>query len=126
MKILFLDENINRKAVFFTSCRERHPGATLRWVSTAQECIESLKEDWDYICLDHDLGGEIFVSPEEENSGSAVVRWIKNNKEVVPQNALYIVHSFNPVEANNMTQDLNKLGFKTRRIPFGYSLLGAI
>ena len=65
-RILFLDDAPDRAAVFLAG----HQGAV--WVQTAEQCLELLKQPWDEVHLDHDLGGEVLVDHERDDCGLAV------------------------------------------------------
>ena len=72
MNVLFLDDNPVRSARF----RQAVPHATM--VETAKECIAQIrKEQWDWIFLDHDLGGEEFVDSDRKDTGMEVVRHLR-------------------------------------------------
>ena len=74
IKCLFLDDDEIRTKNFISEV----PSAET--VKTAEECINKLKEnDYDCVFLDHDLGGETYVSSKREDCGMEVVRWIKEN-----------------------------------------------
>jgi len=109
MDVLFLDDNPNRIKNF----RSRVPYATI--VETAHDCIEQLNNDWDVVFLDHDLGGEIFVDPEQDNTGSEVIRWIEVNK---PKIQKVIVHTCNHEVSDKMINDLIAAGYPATYIPF--------
>lgn len=72
------------------------------FTETASDAINKLKqEEYDLILLDHDLGGEIYVATENENTGSAVARWISENPFTYKY-PIVIVHSLNPAGAEYM------------------------
>lgn len=109
-RILFLDDCPNRTKKF----RRKWPMATT--VETAQECIDKLDEkEWDIVWLDHDLGGETFVSSEDTNCGMEVVRWIMEAK---PKIEHFIVHTLNPGAGDIMCDKLASIGYKVTRVPF--------
>lgn len=78
-------------------------------VETAKDCISELesiphaKEKFDVIFLDHDLGGEVYVDTNREDTGSEVARWINENPEKI-YDAFVITHTFNSVGAKNITE----------------------
>ena len=110
MKTLFLDDSKERTKFF----KQYFPNA--KCVETAKECIEKLsEEDWDVVFLDHDLGGKVMVSESELETGSEVVRWIKNNK---PKVKAFILHSLNFPARENMYKNLLDCGYKVKEIPF--------
>ncbi len=95
-KILFLDD----MKVRHDSFRLRFPNENITFVETAKEAIAILEKDlqWDVICLDHDLGGRIFVDSEDENTGYQVAKFLSGKK----MTCNIIVHSCNPVGAKRM------------------------
>lgn len=116
--VLFLDDDPIRTTKF----RRVHPYATT--VETAAECVDKLKaQDWDIVCLDHDLGGQQYVDPSLPNTGSGVVRWIEANK---PEVKLFYVHSFNSGCAGQMIRALHNAGYHCRYAPFGIEMVNAV
>jgi predicted regulator of Ras-like GTPase activity (Roadblock/LC7/MglB family) len=108
--ILFLDDDSNRIKQF----RSQVPSAT--FCRTAQEMISALSKaegviDW--LFLDHDLGGEVFVDSSLPNTGMEVVRWLeRNRKEIVT----VVVHSHNPAAARLMTDRLRATGYNVVQV----------
>lgn len=75
----------------------------------------------DLVLLDHDLGGKQFVAENEFETGSQFVRWLV---ETHPDNkSTFLVHSYNPVGADNMVALLQKAMMDVVRIPFGDEVL---
>jgi hypothetical protein len=107
--ILFLDDDPNRARLF----KSKFPWATI--VTNAHDCIEELKKDWNYFSSDHDLGGQILQNPSEENSGSAVVRWIEEHKPNIGQ---IIIHSYNASAAQAMKAALIRAEYDVVYLPF--------
>lgn len=106
-KLLFLDDDAQRRVRF----TKQFPHAET--VETAHECIEALAStQWDEVWLDHDLGGQVYVSTEEENTGSGVVRWIIQHKPTVGR---FLVHSLNAPAAQRMIEDLHDAGYAAIR-----------
>jgi len=92
MNILILEDNACRVTQF----RQNLIGQDVFVVDTAEAAINLLKEkSWDMLFLDNDLGGEVYVPLEEENSGSGVARWLANNVDKQPE--FIVVHSLNTV-----------------------------
>ena len=115
MTILFLDDDENRTNQVikrFANVEE------LITVTTAKEAIEKLqtKDSWDYVFLDHDLGGKVFVDSNREDCGMEVVRWCLKNMPKINQ---IIVHSWNEPAGKRMTEDLESVGYNTVYSPFG-------
>ena len=116
-RVLFLDDDPVRIKKF----RSAHPYATI--TESATECISQLSEqDWDVVCLDHDLGGKQHVDSALSNTGAAVVRWIEINKPKVQQ---FFVHSLNTGAANQMVIAL-KQNYECRYIPFGFEFINTV
>ncbi len=78
--------------------------ATMTHVETAKECIDLLNQErFDLVFLDHDLGGQVYVNTNREDTGSEVARWISSNSDKM-KNVQVIIHSFNVVGAKYMTE----------------------
>jgi hypothetical protein len=56
----------------------------------------------DVLFLDHDLGGEVYVDVEREDSGSGVARWLNKMPGLIPP--LVIIHSKNQIGRLYMKQ----------------------
>jgi len=110
LDILFLDDNPIRIAKF----QQAVPYATI--VETAKECIEQInKTQWDWIFLDHDLGGESFVDGARPDTGMEVVRHLIEYKKNKPR---IVVHSLNAPARERMCLDLVMAGYDAMPIPF--------
>jgi len=98
MKILVLDDDKSRLKQF----QQKLIGHDVSCVETVSEAIQKLKNDlFDYVFLDHDLGGKAYVaSGGEEFTGWDVALWLSKNTDRQPKNI--IIHSFNPAGAANM------------------------
>ena len=108
--VLFLDDSPLRIKKF----KSKIPFAIT--VETAKDCIEELRAGiWQSCWLDHDLGGEIHVDSNREDSGMEVVRWIEENKPKVDS---FVIHSLNIVAAKQMEEKLKKCGYHVVSIPF--------
>jgi len=82
--------------------------AEMTHVETAHECIEIMKkEKFDWIFLDHDLGGEVFVNTDEENTGSEVARWMSKNWDRFEDSEV-VIHSYNSAGAQCMQGHIPK------------------
>jgi len=112
-RILFLDDDPNRAAVFLME----NPEAI--WVQTAKQCLSALVDPWDEIHLDHDLGGEVFVDHEREDCGMEVVRWLCEEPRAHLLTANFIVHTRNPNASCVMQFHLEVLGYRVQVRPFG-------
>lgn len=119
--IIVLEDNEERIKKFI----ELFPSAVI--TRTAKECIDILErqiarhgmsysnKSCDLLMLDHDLGGEIYVNPNNFNTGSEVVRWIEKNKPSIKE---IIVHSYNSSASEGMVDVLARSGYNAKRQPF--------
>lgn len=102
MRILILDDDLCRHQAF----NRKLIGNDVKNVETSQDAIDALQnESWDLVCLDHDLGGKVYVQ-SGKNTGYEVAQWLFDNPEKQPERI--IIHSYNPVGAKNMKSLLEK------------------
>lgn len=89
-------------------------GSEYQIVTTAAEAINQLQTDtWDYLFLDHDLGGMVYVD-SGDGTGYEVAEWLAENPDRQPE--CIILHTLNPVGAENMQKKLpNAL-----KVPFAW------
>jgi len=114
-KILFLDDDLERVSEFLQKLQ--HHGFEIDVVENAPDCIKKIfSAKYDFISLDHDLGGEIFVDSNRQDTGMEVVRKIVEQK---PDQGKFIVHSFNPTAAAGMFIALKSSNYDVYQIPFG-------
>lgn len=117
-RFLFLDDNPSRHQAF----SRMTIGILTDHVWTAKECIETLlrEEPYDCVFLDHDLGGQVFVT-EVEGSGTEVAQFIASSlpKERYPK--AIVVHSWNPDGALRMEQLISQTNIPVSRKPFAFS-----
>lgn len=90
MRILILDDSDSRLRIF----REKLQGAAVTCTKYAKKCINFLNYDgpWNFVFLDHDLNGEIYV-PSGPGTGYEVAEWLNKNPEKKPKNI--IIHTCN-------------------------------
>ena len=67
------------------------------------------------VFLDHDLGGEIYVDSDNDNTGYQFAKWLVENDKKIDQRTI-VIHSMNPVGAENIQNILNSANI----IPFTY------
>jgi hypothetical protein len=117
-KLLFLDDRSNR----IHKALERYSSQfKVTIVTNVIECLYFMsREDWDYISLDHDLGGKEFVDPDEPTSGMEIVRYLEKTAWPPERKKPLIVavHSSNSFAATAMVIRLQKLGFNVGRMKF--------
>jgi CheY-like chemotaxis protein len=61
---------------------------------------ELQKNQFDLILLDHDLGGEVYVDINRDDTGSGAARWIKQN--LGETHPIVITHTLNQAGADNI------------------------
>jgi len=130
MHILFLDDDPIRTKQF----QHYFPDAVC--VETAHDCIARIaNHEWDIVCLDHDLGGEVFCNSNREDTGMEVVRWLKEQTMLMnidPKFAAnfsigqFLVHSYNYTAVPIMVEDLQRAGYNADAISFGPFLFSTI
>ena len=113
-RILILDDDANRHEQF----AKKYIGEELVHVTVAAEAINYLQygNPFDYIFLDHDLGGMQMVESGEK-TGYEVAEWLSNNPEYKPHMSV-ILHSLNPVGRKNMCNVLKKANIHVIESPF--------
>jgi CheY-like chemotaxis protein len=100
MDILILEDDHERQKIF----RSNLIGTNAVIVETAAGAIQELSSsNWDYLFLDHDLGGQQMVE-SGPGTGYEVAEWLAENPDKQPPNI--IIHSFNPSGAENMQRVL--------------------
>lgn len=91
IRILILDDSQERLDQF----SKRLVGNMVIMCKTARSCINHLKQagPFEYLFLDHDLGGLAHVDSRREDTGAGVARFLYANPQLKPSK-IY-VHSFN-------------------------------
>ena len=111
LDILVLEDDPVRHIAF----KKQLTGSNYVIVETAQEAIDQLREKtWDCLFLDHDLGGRVYED-SGDGTGYEVAEWLSERPEKQP--GCIIIHSLNPVGADNMH---NKLP-KSLKVPFAWT-----
>ena len=97
-RILILEDDLERVQKFWAN----FAGNELVVCDNADDAIKLLKaQEWDWLFLDHDLGGEIMVDHyANDNTGYRVAVWLEEYPEHKPERI--VIHSFNPVGVKNM------------------------
>ena len=113
MKIIFLDDSLNR----WRSFRSKIPSAD--HVETVAECVAAIQKeaDIDWLFLDHDLGGETWVDSNREDCGMEVVRYLCAN-DCTSRIKNIVVHSQNESAAKEMYLKLKDAKYNTQLVPF--------
>jgi len=100
MKIFILEDNPDRMTQFTAMWIKDELVATNN-VEQARKILEN--EKFDYLMLDHDLGGEVYVSAMDKNSGSYLCKHMHETKNV---DTPILIHSWNDVGAEQMVNYL--------------------
>jgi hypothetical protein len=120
MRIIFLDDADQRWYKF----QAKVPAAVR--AETAAQCISLIKDSLiiDWLFLDHDLGGETYVSSSREDCGMEVVRYLCKEPRTKSISKI-VVHSHNSVAAAEMFNKLKDAGYNASLAPF-YNLIESI
>jgi hypothetical protein len=115
-RLLFLDDDPRRAESFLAE----HPHAV--WVENVADCLTRLKDGWDEIHLDHDLGGHQMVAIDGADCGMEVIRWLCKEPRDHLRSSEFFVHSHNLVAGLLMVMQMQSAGFKAEYRPFGQDL----
>jgi CheY-like chemotaxis protein len=102
LRVLVLDDNKIRLKIF----KRNLIGAVIVCTETVKDCIKELRDseaNYDYLFLDHDLDGKIYV-PSGPGTGYEVAQWLKNNPHKKPNKI--ILHSCNEEGIKKMLEEL--------------------
>ena len=98
MNILILEDSEERIEIF----KKAFQTLNVYVATEVDECIQQLKNTkWDFVFLDHDLGGKVFVDHNKEPTGYHVAEFLKNNPQYKPTKNI-IIHSWNGSGIRNM------------------------
>jgi CheY-like chemotaxis protein len=98
-KIFILEDNDSR--VEFFKWYFKNPDYEVSYAKDVDEAkgLFTINQPFDIILLDHDLGDEVYVDSEEDNTGYQFAKFIIT-KDI--SRSFVIIHSLNPVGADNM------------------------
>lgn len=118
MRIMFLDDNENRRKAF----KQRSIGCVVDFACNADEALAFLlgEQSYDLIMLDHDLGGpaEEGLLLEDAKDGRYVVKGLVESKKHL--DTTIVVHSLNGAGAEVMLFHLVQAGYEAHYLPFGW------
>ena len=97
MKIFILEDSVERIAFFYRLSDIGHNVTICNNVKDGIKILQNIK--FDYLLLDHDLGGLAYVDSRDDNTGYALCQCIYNTMNCLSN---IIIHSWNEVGANNM------------------------
>jgi CheY-like chemotaxis protein len=103
-KILILDDDHSRHQQF----SKKYATEELKHVYTSY--------DYDYVFLDHDLGGKQ-MQPSGDGTGYEVAEWLSNNPDRQPKISV-VLHTLNPVGQKNMCTVLKSANIPVLASPF--------
>lgn len=86
---------------------------------------EVMKAPFDYLFLDHDLGGRVYVDSDEEETGATFTRLMPPQVEG-HDDPKVIVHSYNRAGAVTMVGILRDKGYDCVWVPFGEIVLNVL
>lgn len=124
MRILFLDDDLTRRELFFRWSYGFGHDVTI--VTSAHAAIRSLDAfpRYDLVFLDHDLEDDHYAAHRVGRplkgiggTGEEVARWLAGHPDKHPREA--VVHSWNMPAGQRMTVRLLEAGIPTRRQVFG-------
>lgn len=124
MRVFVLEDDPGRHRGFREALYESNADLTI--VEDVKTAKAAFVPPYDIICLDHDLGGEIFVDSSEENTGFQFVRWLCMDAAPDMRTTPIFVHSYNPEGASRMYRMLLSSGYTAYRMPYGPNLLRAL
>lgn len=116
MKIFILEDDLNR-IEWFRKVLPKKYDCQLIFTDCAEDAKFLLKmyTDISVLFLDHDLGGNTYVSSEEENTGAGLARWIVKEDLYYDQ---IIIHSMNSTGSENIFNTLKNNSDDVRKTPF--------
>jgi len=117
MKILVLEDNRERINIFRNNLQT--DGVSLTFAITVPACVQALElEEYDYLFLDHDLGGKVYVpSDGDEETGWHVAKWLSEHPDRMPPQIF--IHSLNENGRKNMMSLLPD----ATELPFAWQLV---
>lgn len=116
MKIFILEDNPLRIETFRHLCFTTWGNNLNLFIATnVDEAKDILKSNnnFDISFLDHDLGGDVYVPSEHENTGYQLAKFIQQEKIEI---STIIIHSHNPNGSKNIFDILTN----STMIPFAY------
>lgn len=118
MRILIIDDQHERHEGFRTIL----DGHRLTHAFGYGEAVADLQHNrYDMVCLDHDLALNDVVGGRAL-TGHDIAKWLASRPDRCPPQIL--VHSHNPVGAQNIEAELKQLNVNLVRKPFSYALGG--
>jgi len=106
MKILILEDNLER----IDKIEQLYKNQELFIFDNVIDAFNTCKKlDFNVMLLDHDFGGQIWVDSNKENTGYQFLKMLIEKQ--LQKDALYYIHSTNPIGANKMLNLLLDNGY---------------
>lgn len=123
LRILFLDDSMERQRAMATSaaevgCELQIPILVERALTAAAAISLLQSTSYDLVSLDHDLGDEVFVNSEREDTGAGVARWVRDHLGLIKPQGWWMIHSLNMAGVDVMRQTLADVGIESYTAPF--------
>ena len=120
-KLLFVDDRTKRIHHALNNFSELYDLTIATCVLEALR--EMVRQDWDVISLDHDLGGIDFQDPDTPTCGMEIVRYIaKTGWPIQRKKPQFWVHSSNLFAAHLMVVSLTEAGHDAWYKPIIYKV----
>lgn len=125
MRIFILEDDPARITAFQFAL-VNHDLTICKWLGGPDGAIKRFdySKQYDLILLDHDLGGQVYVNSDEEETGFQFVKHLGKRPE--SWDPPVVVHSWNPEGAKNMQKLLEENGWSVYLSPFGPTMLDSI
>lgn len=117
MRILFLDDEIERQALY----QFRHPADEIVFATTYQSAVEAFEREarFDLADLDFQLNDvEIIGDKPFERTGMTVVRFMLDVLPAAKWPREVVCHSLNHFNRMAMVKTLSSAGIRVREVPF--------
>jgi len=113
MRILILEDDSDRVKKFYEMFNDH----SLVVVNNSKDAISFVTTfKFNVIFLDHDLGGQVYVDSDNDNTGYQVAKVIPNS---INSHTPVVIHSWNVVGAKRMQQVLEHQKAQVVHILFG-------
>ena len=116
MRVFILEDDPERIRLF----HQAFIGHDVTLAKDTERALSLFQPPYDWVLLDHDLGGQVYVDSDEEDCGAAFCRRMPVENLGA---ARFVVHSFNRDGARRMVETLADKGIQSIWQPFGPSVL---
>jgi hypothetical protein len=114
---IFILEDSPERIEYFKKQFSNHNVIIFSKISESMEEIGYLlrKRNFDIFFLDHDLQDHLTRIGIEKNGNTLAKYLVENNLQ---KQAIFYIHSMNPIGANDICRTLNDAGYEVQWIPF--------